>query len=158
MGLAAPLAVELPEMGHAREAANAHPEAPRPLHHLGLDARVVVHVVVGIRVGGGGADQRHEPPELAIQLGRDALGLDPFELQMNPEAKSGALAGQGDRLLARLPVHHQARVSEDSVQVGLHDAAADPPGDYEIVPGDREPPHAGLPSERGGQRVSSQRP
>src|SRR5437879_190097 len=60
---------------------------------------------------------------------------------MQPQAQDRALSREGDRLLARRPVHHEAGAREDSVMVCLDDPQVDARTHAEIVPGDDEPLH-----------------
>src|SRR5207253_6682886 len=80
MRLATPLAVELREVARLRITAQGHAHPPAPREHVRQDPRVVMHVVVGIDVSGGCADQLYEARELALEFDGDRLGVIAIQL------------------------------------------------------------------------------
>jgi len=62
------------------------------------DARVVVHVVVGINVCGGLAGELEETRQLTVALPGGAFGFARVQLEVQSQAQAGALAREGDRV------------------------------------------------------------
>src|SRR2546430_764685 len=76
MGIAIPLPVELRDMADFRVASHWHRDAPRPREHLREHARVMVHIVMRVQMGGERPDEFHEPRHLPLEVGACSLSGD----------------------------------------------------------------------------------
>src|SRR2546425_6998027 len=136
--------------------AHRHSSTPGPGEQLRQDPRVVMHVVVGIQVGGGGANQLQEAYELALEFRGNALGVVRVQFEMESHAQSCARTPERDRLLACWSIHHEAGAREDAVAMGLDDGAVDAAREAEVISGNDEPPHRDV-AWSGGRSASNQR-
>src|SRR6266446_5441558 len=92
MRFASPLTVELREVAGSRVTAHGHADSLRPPEHVRQDARVVMHVMVRIHVGGRGAGELEEARNLALELLVKAFRLPGVQLEMESDAQGYALA------------------------------------------------------------------
>ena len=153
MRFAAPLTVELREVAGPRVTAHGRTDPLRPREHVRQDARVVMHVMVRIHVGGPSACELEEAPKLALELLVNAFRLPGVQLEMEADAQRPARTPERGRLLAGRPVHHEARAREDALAMRLDDAAIHSTRDAEVVGGDNEPSH-GIHSSSGGRSAA----
>src|SRR3989442_12765286 len=98
MSFAAPLAVELREMADPGMTPHGHSGGPGPREQVREDARVMVHVVMGVHVGGGSADEVYETRELPLELGGGGPPVDPGPLPQETHGPGPGPPPPGGRL------------------------------------------------------------
>src|SRR5207247_10802006 len=135
------LPVELREVAGPRMTAHRQSRTLGPREQARQHSRVVMHVVVGIYMGGGSADELQEARELAIEFPWNALRVVRVQLEMGSGAQSCARTPERGRVLARWSIHHQARAREDALAMRLDDGAVDAAREAEVISGDDEPLH-----------------
>src|SRR2546422_7340256 len=74
---------------------------------------------------------------------------------MQPQAQGRALLREGGRLLARRPVHQEARARENPAMVCLDDPQVDARTHAKVVSGDDEPLHERAPLAPAASSVRS---